>query len=106
MQELALKRESKPYEDVSIQGKFLKEDLKNKEIIDEKELFGGVSSFTLENGVEVYFNHNEHKKNVVTLSASSWGGLLNENADLIPVLAMAPSVVSEFRLWGLFSTSS
>ncbi|QMU99301.1 insulinase family protein [Borrelia sp. A-FGy1] len=94
IQELALKREIKPYEDVLIQGKFLKEDLVSKEIIDNKEFFGGISSFTLENGVEVYFKHNEYKRNIVTLSASSWGGLINENADLIPVLAMAPAVVS------------
>ncbi|UER67698.1 insulinase family protein [Borrelia sp. BU AG58] len=95
MKELALKRESIPYEDVSVQGKFLKEDLESKDIIDEKELFGGVSSFTLENGVEVYFKYNEQKKNVVALQANSWGGLLNEDADFIPVLALAPRLVSK-----------
>ncbi|UGQ17324.1 M16 family metallopeptidase [Borrelia sp. RT1S] len=94
IQKLALGREIAPYEDVSIQGKFLKEDLESRDIIDEKEFFGGVSSFTLDNGVEVYFKHNEHKKNVVALQASSWGGLSNEDPDLIPVLDLAPSLVA------------
>ncbi|WP_445436025.1 M16 family metallopeptidase [Candidatus Borreliella tachyglossi] len=94
LREIALKRDTKPYDDVSIQGEFFKKSLENKDIINEKELSDGVSSFTLENGVEVYFKHNEHRKNMVTLSASSWGGVLSENADFIPVLSLAPGIVS------------
>ncbi|AHE62851.1 M16 family metallopeptidase [Borrelia parkeri] len=94
LRNFALEREFKPYDDVSMQGEFFKKSLERKDIIDEKELFDGISSFILENGVEVYFKHNDNKKNVVNFSASSWGGLLSENAELIPVLSLAPRVVS------------
>ncbi|AHH10716.1 insulinase family protein [Borrelia coriaceae] len=94
LRDLALKREMKPYEGVLIQDEFFKESLESKAIIDEKELFNGISCFMLENGVEVYFKHNEHKQNLVSFSASSWGGLLSENAELIPVLSLAPRIIS------------
>ncbi|AHH12554.1 Peptidase, M16 family protein [Borrelia hermsii YBT] len=94
LRDLALGREIKPYDDVSIQGEFFKKSLESKNIIDEKELFDGISSFMLENGVEVYFKQNDQKKNVVNFRASSWGGLLSEDAELVPVLSLAPRVVS------------
>ena len=91
----ALEEEIKPYNSVSIQGEFFKKSLKSKEIVDEKELSEGISSFMLENGVEVYFKHNERNKNLVTFNAYSWGGLLSENPELVPVLSLAPRIVSD-----------
>ncbi|BCR21136.1 M16 family metallopeptidase [Borrelia miyamotoi] len=90
----ALVKDIKPYNDVSIQEEFFKKSLKSKDIVEEKELSEGISSFILENGVEVYFKHNGRNKNVVTFNASSWGGLLSENPDLVPVLSLAPRIVS------------
>ncbi|WP_024653503.1 M16 family metallopeptidase [Borrelia persica] len=92
---IALNREIKPYDDVSIQGEFFKKSLASKDIVDEKKLSHGISSFTLNNGVEVYFKHNESKKNVVSFSAMSWGGLLAEDVELIPVLSLAAGIVSK-----------
>ncbi|BCR21954.1 insulinase family protein [Borrelia sp. HM] len=94
LRDSALKQEIKPYNAVSIQGEFFKKSLKSKEIVDEKELSEGISSFMLENGVEVYFKHNERNKNLLTLNAHSWGGLLSENPELVPVLSLAPRIVS------------
>ncbi|AHH06595.1 Peptidase, M16 family protein [Borrelia crocidurae DOU] len=93
--DIALNKEIKPYDDVSIQGEFFKKSLQSKNIVDEKEFINEISSFTLENGVEVYFKHNENKKNIVDFTAISWGGLLSEDPELIPVLSLAPSIVSK-----------
>ncbi len=62
LQKIALKREFKPYENSSIEGKFFKESVENKDIIRENELENKISSFVLENGVEVYFKYNDQKK--------------------------------------------
>ncbi len=94
LQKIALKREFKFYENASIEGKFFKKSLDNKDIIKENELENKISSFILENGVEVYFKYNDQKKGVIDFSATSWGGLLNEDLRLIPILSFAPGVVS------------
>ncbi|AIK18828.1 M16 family metallopeptidase [Borreliella afzelii] len=94
LQKIALKREFKPYENSSIEGKFFKESLENKDIIRENELENKISSFVLENGVEVYFKYNDQKKGVIDFRATSWGGLINEDPKLISVLTFAPGVVS------------
>ncbi|AHH08511.1 insulinase family protein [Borrelia anserina] len=94
LRNLALDKEIKPYNDILIQGEFFEKSLESKNIVDEKELSDGISYFMLENGVEVYFKNNERQKNVVNFRASSWGGLLSENAELVPVLSLAPRVVS------------
>ncbi|WP_151073578.1 M16 family metallopeptidase [Borreliella turdi] len=94
LQKIALKREFKPYENSSIEGKFFKKSLDNKDIIRENEFENEISSFVLENGVEVYFKYNDQNKGVVDFRATSWGGLINEDLKLIPVLTFAPEVVS------------
>lgn len=94
LQKIALKREFKPYENSSIGGDFFKKSLDDKDIIRENEFENGISSFVLENGVEVYFKYNDQKKGVIDFRATSWGGLINEDSKLIPVLAFAPRVVS------------
>ncbi|EEF82175.1 M16 family metallopeptidase [Borreliella valaisiana] len=94
LQKIALKREFKFYENASIEGKFFKKSLDNKDIIKENELENKISSFILENGVEVYFKYNDQKKGIIDFSATSWGGLLNEDLRLIPILSFAPGVVS------------
>ncbi|EEF82691.1 M16 family metallopeptidase [Borreliella burgdorferi] len=94
LQKIALKRELKPYENSSIEGEFFKKSLDDKDIIRENEFENEISSFVLENGVEVYFKYNDQKKGVIDFSATSWGGLLNEDLKLIPVLSFAPGVVS------------
>ncbi len=94
LQKIALKREFKPYENSSIEGKFFKESVENKDIIRENELENKISSFVLENGVEVYFKYNDQKKVVIDFRATSWGGLINEDPKLISVLTFAPGVVS------------
>lgn len=94
LQKIALKREFKLYENSSIEGKFFKKSLDNKNIIKENEFENKISSFVLENGVEVYFKYNDQKKGVIDFSATSWGGLLNEDLRLIPILSFAPGVVS------------
>ncbi|WKC77163.1 M16 family metallopeptidase [Borreliella valaisiana] len=94
LQKIALKREFKFYENASIEGKFFKKSLDNKDIIKENEFENKISSFILENGVEVYFKYNDQKKGVIDFSATSWGGLLNEDLRLIPILSFVPGVVS------------
>ncbi len=93
-QKIALKREFKPYENSSIGGDFFKKSLDDKDIIRENEFENGISSFVLENGIKVYFKYNDQKKGVIDFRATSWGGLINEDSKLIPVLAFAPRVVS------------
>ncbi|AJA90337.1 peptidase M16 [Borreliella chilensis] len=94
LQKIALKREFKPYENSSIEAKFFKKSLDNKDIIRENEFENGILSFVLENGVEVYFKYNDQKKDLIDFSATSWGGLMDEDLRLIPVLSFAPGVVS------------
>ncbi|WPM05798.1 M16 family metallopeptidase [Borreliella sinica] len=93
-QKLALTREFKPYENSLIEGKFFKESLDNKDIIRENNFENEISSFVLENGVEVYFKYNDQKKDLIDFRATSWGGLINEDLELIPVLTFVPEVVS------------
>ncbi|QFI14645.1 M16 family metallopeptidase [Borrelia sp. CA_690] len=93
-QKMALKRDFKPYENFLIEGKFFKKSLDDKDIIKESEFENEISSFVLENGVEVYFKYNDQKKGVIDFSATSWGGLINEDFKFIPVLSFAPGVVS------------
>lgn len=62
LQKIALKRELKPYENSLIEGKFFKKSLDDKDIIRENEFENEISSFVLENGVEVYFKYNDQKK--------------------------------------------
>ncbi|WNY66877.1 insulinase family protein [Borreliella lusitaniae] len=94
LQKIALKREFKSYENSSIEGKFFKKSLDNKDIVRENEFENEISSFVLENGVEVYFKYNNQKNGVIDFSATSWGGLINEDSKFIPVLSFAPEIVS------------
>ncbi|WNY68728.1 insulinase family protein [Borreliella lusitaniae] len=94
LQKIALKREFKSYENSLIEGKFFNKSLDNKDIVRENEFENEISSFVLENGVEVYFKYNDQKNGVIDFSATSWGGLINEDSKLIPVLSFVPEIVS------------